>query len=361
MDTAGRPFVSGILHAMSFPIDLTQWRVYSAEQSLPSGRVFENGEEAATFLWWVQSTRWWKTTFPDAPTIRVEIGGGADAGEIQSYAQKLSDSESLISLHPRMLNAAVLLHEVAHCIAPRYHGDLRKIAQDKVVTQRHHHHGEFFRAAFCALADRFKLGVEPDELRAAYTHFELDAPDLNALIEARAHSAAVEAATAEMWARSELRAATDPATIALRARARAAGEAHRAEHETERSEGWIPPSWWGDWIWLTRRHFRPKVSQQRLAEEVASVVKCSARDVARLERSKTAPTALVDWKRSLAFVAVMGLDPVWAETHKGLAPGERTLTLEELEEVGPEWVADVRHLNALLASRPPRWEASGDR
>lgn len=32
------------LHILTFPIDLTQWRVYSAEQSLPVGQTFETLE-----------------------------------------------------------------------------------------------------------------------------------------------------------------------------------------------------------------------------------------------------------------------------------------------------------------------------
>ncbi len=63
----------------------------------------------------------------------------------------------------------------------------------------------------------------------------------------------------------------------------------------------------------------------------------------------------------VAFAAVMGLDPVWAETHKELAAGEETITLDALEPIATEWVANVRHLNALLDVRPPRWVVDGDR
>lgn len=49
-----------------------------------------------------------------------------------------------------------------------------------------------------------------------------------------------------------------------------------------------------------------------------------------------------------------GLDPVWAETHKERVAGERTTTLDTLEPIATERVADVKHLNALLDARPPR-------
>lgn len=344
---------------MAFPLDLTMWRVYSAEQSLPEGEKFESLDDAQTYLWWVLSTRWWKFTFPDAPHITLELGGDGDIENRASYARSVTDTRSVISLHPNMMNAIVLLHEVAHCVAPRSYGDIRKINQGKVVLNRHHPHGDMFRAAFCALAERYKIGVDPEELRRAYAHFELDVPDLDALQVARTHSVEAELANTQMWERHNREWATDEKYARHREKI-AELEAER-EESGESTEIRIPTTLWGDWIWLTRGHFRPKVSQKRLADEVTPIVKCSVRDVARLERLKDPPKTLRDIQICLSFVAAMGLDPVWAETHKQLAPGETTLTLEKLDRIAADWVADVRHLNALLKTRPPRWEAQGDR
>jgi hypothetical protein len=346
---------------MTFPLDLTMWRVYSAEQSLPAGQIFDSVEDAQTYLWWVQSSKWWKTTFPDAPHITVEIKGDGDRSGIRSYAHRISSGEAVVSLHPRMMHSLVLLHEVAHCIAPRSYGDIKKIRKGYVANGYHHDHGEYFRSAFSALADRFKLGVDSDELRQAYAHFELETPGLDELLAAREHSSAVDKAVAEMWEETEKRWTTDPKQIATRERIAQARAEHNTKESDDQPSGWIPPSWWGDWIWLTRRHFRPKASQERLADEVSPVVKCTARDVARLERSKTPPQNLLDLQRCVAFVAVMQVDPVWAETHKGLAAGSHSLELDELDGIAPEWVAELRHLNALLKARPPRWEVQGDR
>lgn len=52
--------------------------------------------------------------------------------------------------------------------------------------------------------------------RRAYEHFELDTPDLEALVAARAHSADVELAVAEMWRRSEERWERDSERAARR-------------------------------------------------------------------------------------------------------------------------------------------------
>jgi hypothetical protein len=205
--------------------------------------------------------------------------------------------------------------------------------------------------------------VDADELRVAYEHFELTTPDLDALIAARQHSAEVEAAVAKMWAEHDLDWETNPRHDEMKERIRKARDERTPQVEADKAPvtGWIPPEWWGDWIWLSRRHYRPRVSQARLADEISAVIKCSARDVARLERLRNAPSAPVDLQRCLAFVAVMQLDPVWAETHKGLAAGPTSLELDALEPVASEWVAEVRHLNQLLRTRPHRWEAQGDR
>ncbi|MBU1250244.1 MAG: hypothetical protein KJ659_12730 [Actinobacteria bacterium] len=343
---------------MAFVVDLTQWRVYSAEQSLPEGQRFESIDEAQTYLWWVQSTAWWKTTFPDAPEIALELGGDSNPSTHASFAQHHDAEHSTISLHPRMMNAVVLLHEVAHCLAPRAWGDVAAIRKGKIVIEYHHRHGPYFRAAFAALAERYKIGVDPSELRRAYDHFELETPDLQALIEARAHSVEVEKTNAEMWERHNREWEESGK--------RAEWEAKAARSREERGEDPDPPRriprWpWGFWIHSGRRANRPLTSQRRLAELVSPVVKCSPRDVARLERMDDRPTDPVDLDRCLAFVAVLGVDPAWAETGLHLAPGETTITIEALEAIAPEWVSLVRHLNGLLEARPPRWQGGGDR
>lgn len=344
---------------MTFPQDLTQWRVYSAEQSVAVGSTFDTIGDAQAFLWWVQSTAWWAATFPGAPGITATLGGGSNAdGDIQSFAAPASAGDWTISLHPRMLNALVVLHEVAHCVAPQRYGDIKRLRRGAIDLREHHPHGPYFRAALAALAHRYKIGVDPDELRRAYAHFELETPDLEALQRAREHSAEVDAVWAEVWEEHERRWAADPELIARRQRLLPA----LPEVPPEAAAPIIPRELWGDWILTMRRHARrTMVSQARLAGLVDPVVHCTPRDVARLERLAEPPATEIDRARCLAFIAVLEVDPVWAETHHGLAAGQTTLTLEALEPIAPNWVELVRHLNGLLETRPPRWFADGDR
>ncbi|MFB2554897.1 hypothetical protein [Herbiconiux liangxiaofengii] len=272
-----------------------------------------------------------------------------------------------LSLHPRMMNATVLLHEVAHCLASTQFGNLKQIRKGKFDSGRHHDHGEHFRGAFAAPAERYRIGVDPLELRRAYLHFELETSSLEEVADARAHSAEVERAHAELWARLERERESDPERVKKRKRMEEARLAHEAEvalgeaDQGRSSKDWPPSSFWGEWIWFNRSiRFRPRVSQKRLAAGVAQVVRCTARDISRLEWSEEKPESSLDMKRCAAIAAVLRVDPVWAETHRGVAPGSLTLTLEELEPIASEWVEQIRHLNLLLKQRPQRWRVEGD-
>lgn len=118
-------------------------------------------------------------SFNKSSLLRTRRPADAERG-IQSYAQAVEDGEWMVSLHPQMMHANVLLHEVAHCIAPRRWGDVKKISKG-LDGGFHHGHGEYSRAAFASLAERYQIGVDPQELRRTYERFELETPDLDAL------------------------------------------------------------------------------------------------------------------------------------------------------------------------------------
>lgn len=340
-------------------LDLTQWRIYSAEQSVPPGESFESIDEARTYLWWVQATSWWKNTFPDAPKIGLELGGRGDGHDMSSFVLDHDTDSPTISLHPKMLSAIVLLHEVAHCIAPRSYGDLRAIRRGRVARYLHHHHGPYFRAAYCALAERYRIGVDPGELRRAFTHFELETPDLDALVEARAHSAQVEEADAQAQERAHAEWESSEKFAELRERMRPTDEDDEVERPPKDFNSWRLP--WGYWIWQNRRQGKPLISQRKLARVVNPLVPCSPRDVSRLEKIHTRPTSDLDLRRCLAFAAVLEMDPVWVTTGLNLSFTAQELSMDQLASIAPDWIAEVRHLDDLLEGRPPVWHIAASR
>ncbi len=344
---------------VGFPVDLHTWRVYSAEQSLPVGQVFESADEARTYLWWVQSTRWWKETFVHAPTIELEIAGDATQTDAISFARSVGPGRSIISLHPRMMNSIVLLHEIAHCVSPKATGDPDQLRKGVLAYRPFHNHGSMFRAAFCVLAERYRVGVVPDDLRLAYAHFELEVASENDLFEACAKSPEVATAFAELMERARIareereelkRAAADTDTDTA------------AQQDLEDTPLWGSTDvWWGSWLATERRLAKPMLSQTALAQRISKVMPCTQKTVSRVEHLKAEPHGLSEKAVALASAAIHNMDPVWIETALGLAPSTNTLTLDRLDEIAPDWVSVVRHLNALVDARPPRWEASGNR
>jgi hypothetical protein len=49
-----------------------------------------------------------------------------------------------LHLHPEMLNPIVVLHEFAHCLAPRFAGDISQLRRGRLVHRRLHDHGPEF-------------------------------------------------------------------------------------------------------------------------------------------------------------------------------------------------------------------------
>lgn len=82
-----------------------------------------------------------------------------------------------ISMHPQMLNELVVLHELAHCLAPR-HAQLRaKWRLPYAHVAQLPAHGPGFAAAMSELVDEFASGADRDELRSAYRHYEVGVLD----------------------------------------------------------------------------------------------------------------------------------------------------------------------------------------
>lgn len=80
-------------------------------------------------------------------------------------------------MHPQMLNELVVLHELAHCLAPRHAQSRAKWRLPYAHVAQLPAHGPGFAAAMSELVDEFASGADRDELRSAYRHYEVGVLD----------------------------------------------------------------------------------------------------------------------------------------------------------------------------------------
>lgn len=323
------------------------WRLYSAEQSIPLGQPLADVAAARNLVRRVKRSAWWRHTVGYDVRVTVRLGGQEDAGGISSFAHPTGLGRSdpwVISLHPRQLNDMILLHELAHCIAPRwqYTGRPRRDGELANHAERAPHDAGF-AAALVELAGEFGSVEHHDELRLAYHHFE------------------VPVLTAE-----EYRAAVDDSLLAERDILAMHRELDERFGDQERSRGgWIPQWTWGDRLLAVRMRAgtgaRRRMSREHLAQLVSRVERCSPHDVQRLEAASDLPEDPRLRRLAMCAAVALGFDPIYARHQMGLARWECGVELEELAAINPDWVRLVETLNAQLAARPPRWLVEGDR
>jgi putative metallohydrolase (TIGR04338 family) len=91
-------------------------RLYEAEDRLPERRdLMRTVAECQAFIDQVTGTRWWHSRFPDVTHVRVRY---ARSGAAIAYCR-----EHEIIVPPSMRSPLVLLHELAHIVAPTHHHD----------------------------------------------------------------------------------------------------------------------------------------------------------------------------------------------------------------------------------------------
>jgi hypothetical protein len=353
---------------MPYEQGLHDWRVYSAEEAVGHDRVLTI-EECQQLVYDAKASIWWKEWFPDAPPIDVVVGGDEtpELGLIGSYAAPhdsyIRPTRWTISLHPQMLTARVLLHEMAHCVAPHFVvediGPRRRKGELLVKSHRNHlDHGRFFTAALAVITDNVLPG-DNGELAAATAHFEAPtAPSDELRLELNGQPAIVadeEAYHAEIMERLAVK---------------------EVQHQSEPGEpveekvppvGWAPDFHWGFHLWNTRRsRYRRAngrvLSQQRLAEAISAVAPCTARHISQLEHSSVRPNDALQLKRAMCATISLGLDPIWTRYNLRLTRWDcGEITMEEARSLNPDWADLVDHINQLLQQMPPRWHVEGAR
>lgn len=332
---------------------MSDWRVYSAEQSTGHDRQLTDVEECQALVEEATASDWFKESFPDAAPIEVVLGGHEtpENGHIWSFARQHGypcPTNWTVSLHPNMFSARIVLHELAHCVAPIY------IAEKVDAWQRSKHrvHGGCFTAALGVITDHMLPGDE-GELAEAYRHFEAPVVTSEELREQLAAQPAIfdneEAHYAETMKQS--------AEIDAR---------YEAEHG-EPPRWVIPETPWGFNLEMLRRDRRRRIegrliSKKLVAESVSKVMPCKVAHITALEKSRQRPDDPNQLKRAMLMVIFLGTDPIWVRYQMGLTRWDcGGITMRQARTMNWRWAKFVTHINRLQAERPPRWFVEGGR
>lgn len=383
---------------------VSTWRVYSAEQSVPLGRDLSDLDGVVALVEEVTSSPWWARNVPYRGEVTAEIAGYEhvtwtplalhsgleledgeilDTSDAEQLAARLGDlydaaTHSVetgrssvsyaaplerrphapwkISIHPAMRNELIVLHELAHCAAPRMRLGPRRRRPGEI----HSHgqlpsHGEGFTAIMAALVDQFAAAASRDELKIAYQHFEVPVLELSAYQDAVRDSLLAE--EDEAGALAELREA-DQRLAEQRTDAVAAGLPLPAA-------GVIPEGWWGEDLWQVRRFQSRRqgqfLSQADVAELVSRVEPCTRRDISAIERSRQRPRTRRELRIAMCFAVALNFDPIYARHRLNLVRWDCGVELEELALINPGWVELVNRMDKQIEVRPPRWEVEGER
>jgi hypothetical protein len=260
-----------------------------------------------------------------------------------------------ISLHPAMLSMRVVLHELAHCLAPSLYSDGQTFGCGTPYPPAlHSFHGPYFTATLQVITDQLFGQRHAGELAGALKHFEAPTAELDDLRTELAKQPALHAQLQEMMDRG-----------------RRIDEELRAEYENEHGEAprepQIPAWRWGIYLMLRRRDYHRRaggrlLSQKRLAQVVSGVHPCTARHISQLENSAARPEDPAQLKRAMSVAIHLGLDPIWTRYVLGLTRWDcGDVTMDEARTLNPDWADLVEHMNELLQQMPRRWHDPGGR
>ncbi|WP_344204362.1 hypothetical protein [Aeromicrobium alkaliterrae] len=327
---------------------VSTWRVYSAEQSVPLGDPLPNIKAARDLVRRVKRSAWWRHNIEYDVSITTEIGGRGDLGDewISSFAsgpEAGPSSRWRISIHPRMLNELIVLHELAHCIAPRFQASQRRRKPGELNQHRPlPDHGDGFAGVMSELVREFATGAKHNDLREAYEHFQVPTLSLENYKSAVTDSIAAELDILEM--RREFRDFLENEPM-----------------PPPPPGGWkVPRFIWGDIFVRLRLHPR-RIGLDRLAKTISAVELCSRRALTRIEESEAPPSDPRLRRIAMCYAVAMNIDPIYLRHRMGLVRWECGVELDELRAINAGWVDLVESMNRQIQSRPPRWAVDGDR
>lgn len=321
---------------------VSEWSAYHAEWATPSPRTFDQNKDVQRFVDEVITSSVWRDLFGHITSVKVissddyVIDPATGTGSLHSWSelnQKYLATSGTLQIHPGMRHEMNVLHELAHCAAPKHAGSMKSSAELSA-------HGAAFAATLLHLVDHF--GSLPDhgtQMVRMFERYRVAVPTTGELAVAVQRGREVEAHRAAEHAE-------------LHAMAVAAGQSPAAR-------GVIPTWPWGGDLWLMRRR-QLRISQQAAADAVNRIERCRAADVGRIERLEAAPGPGQERLERLAFYLAVfyGIDPIYVRFVKGLNRWKTGALMRDLEQLNNGWVRTVRWMNRTQRTYPPRWMRS---
>jgi hypothetical protein len=321
------------------------WRVYCAQSSLPPGRAFSGEAAMSRFAVEVMSSPWWVANVDYEVEVVLKVDGHAfddpEGPVIGSHAQPHRPwpgrrTRWTVSIHEAMLTEVSVLHELAHCIAPRfaYDPDARTAGQHQVL----HSHGAQYAGTLALLVDEFASGVPRGAMGEALGHFGVEVPDLAGYRAGVRESLRAEDEVFELAAQFETNLGVSPVF---------------------RGPDPMASLPFGTYLGLARRRTRrrlPGWSQDRFAARISEVTPCSRRDIGKIETLEEPPTDLRTLTAAACMAVLLDVDPIYMRYQMGLDPFTLGLGLEELRRLNPAWANLVADLDRRARTRPP-WTA----
>lgn len=329
--------------------DVQQWAVYAAEHAVSAGSIVDGQEGAQKLINTILADCRVSTRYPLMTRVDVtvhnhveELAGRPVIVSRGGPSGKMPYEVAAIRMHEEMLNEVVLLHELAHCLQPRFADRHDRHVGQTDWQELDHGHDEWFRATFCWLLEVFGSDISHSDLREAYVQFKLSIPNDDELLVMLARDAELQPRVQDEL---DLRSVES--------------EEFYVSIGRSRSEFHIPSFDLGDVFRAMRRHH--KITKTQMASSISRVQRCTTADITRMDSLSALPESREDRRFALYIGVVLGLDPRWLYTGYGLHRMEVGAKMADLVLLNRRWVETVRWMNRTMRARPPRWFVAGER
>jgi len=293
--------------------------------SVPSPRRLKTRARLNAYVAAIVQSDLWRDLFAQIQTVEVNHGarlltsGGLTFNLSQGgpNAWVLATSAG-VEISPRMRHETNVLHELAHCVQPRFEGSPPSRATSRNWREIESH-GPWFRACVTVLLREFgSLPEHGDVVTAAFAHYDLPVPSVENLRAALTESHHIEVGLV-------LKGITRPAPL--------------------------PKDLWGAEFRRIRR--TAGITVVDAASAINDIEGCSPRSLSSVEQLAGLPTNRQQLRIAMCSAVLAGCDPVYLRHQLGVDRWAAGLTLAELVTLNARWVSQVEALNTRVQELPP--------